>query len=117
MSEQQFKKPDDPFAQLFKKQEAAFKKPDFGLPDRHDAARIAGIKDLDLDKLDSEEEERALAREREAEEQKSEEEAQESARLRASERAERRRRMKQICFCGDDDCRIGPFTLTREVEE
>ena len=85
------------------------KTPDFKVPDPHDAARLAGMKDIDLKAL--EEKEEAEAREKEEREGVEAEQA----RVAAQEREERRKRRRLICFCGDDACRIGAFT--KIVEE
>jgi hypothetical protein len=98
---QDFKKPLSGSVQLG---EFKLKLPEIKLPDPHEAARLAGMKDADLEKLEEEEEERA--KEEEQKEEKTEEEVQQAAEA----RAEARRRRRCICFCGASECRIGPFT-------
>jgi hypothetical protein len=102
---QEFKKPGVPGTGQALEQKT--KGPAIKLPDMHAAARIAGMKDLDLESLDKEEEE---SEQEESEDEQSEEQKAEQEEA----REQRRRNRRAICFCADEACRIGPFTILKE---
>jgi uncharacterized Fe-S radical SAM superfamily protein PflX len=108
---QEFKKPGQ-FG--FVQQEAIkVKGPDIKLPDMHEAAKLAGLKDIELEEQARKKEEQE-DQEREAAGQKLTEEQEQELK---EKRAERRRRLRPCCFCGDRGCRIGAFTLSYEEDE
>lgn len=67
-------------------------------PDAHEAMRLAGVRDLTKEELESAEAAQAEGQEEEQDEAN----------------ASARKRLRACCFCGDRSCRIGPFTQTVE---
>ena len=115
---QDFKKGDDGLG-LFKQVEPiTVKAMDLKLPDPHEAARLAGMKDIDLKELESKEDEEARKNaDAEREQAATEEErveVEERAQQAKDARNEARKRRRVICFCGREECRIGAFTIVKE---
>ncbi len=108
---QSFKKPGD--IGTFKQADLKVKGPDIKLPDMHEAAKLAGLKDIELEEQARKKEEQE-DQEREAAGQKLTEQQEQELK---EKRAERRRRLRPMCFCGDRYCRIGAFTLSYEEDE
>ncbi len=106
---QEFKKPGEfGFKQV---EPVKVKGPDLKLPDPHEAAKLAGLKDLDLE---------ALERELNVKDQEQEGAEQEGGDQRgggAGSGKGKRRRLRPLCFCGVRGCDIGAFTKYYEEDE
>lgn len=90
------------------------KLPEMVKVDVHEAARLAGMKDLEQE--DGEQE----GNEQDGGEQVGEEQAEAGGKSETREsreaRAERQRRTRPLCCCGARGCGIGPFTRTIEED-
>ena len=116
MTMQEFKKPGEfGFKQV---EPVKVKGPDLKLPDPHEAAKLAGLKDLDLEAL--ERELNAKDQEQEGAEQEGGDQRggeQDGQQAQAGSRKGKRRRLRPLCFCGVRGCGIGAFTKYYEEDE
>jgi hypothetical protein len=113
---QEFKKPGE--LGFIKQEPIKVKGPDLQLPDPHEAAKLAGLKDLDLEALERElnakDQEQEGAAQQGGDQEGAEQDGQQA---RGTARKGKRRRLRPLCFCGVRGCGIGAFTKYYEEEE